>query len=109
MKIKISDNGKSLGYPKLFSIVQPINECNHYGYQKGTLSAFCTNVGGNYDNDGNAGVFNVNVNNSSSNTNTNNGAHHLGMLSALFVPCHLAEIYTHVGMIPSYRHLTKNM
>ena len=31
-------------------------------------------VGGNWNNDANAGVFNVNLNNTSSNTNNNNGA-----------------------------------
>jgi hypothetical protein len=32
------------------------------------------NVGGNWDNTANAGVFNVNLNNTSGNANNNNGA-----------------------------------
>lgn len=91
--IKIRFFRKSLGNPKLFTIVKPSNMCNLNGYLKGTLNVICTNVGGNYDNDANAGVFNVNVNNSSSNTNTNNGSHHRGIITAFKVPCHLAEIH----------------
>jgi len=95
-KTSHKDNLKSLGNPKLFLVKERNFMCNHLVVLTGLHNASYANVGGNYDNDANAGVFNVNVNNSSSNTNDNIGAHHQGSINrfALCNPCLLAEIHT---------------
>ena len=42
--------------------------------------AYFPNVGGNYNDSGNAGIFNCNVNNNSTNSNANNGARNASTL-----------------------------
>ena len=94
MLIQKSVTQESLGNPKLFTCIEQRVVCNHTGCPKGFNSAFCANVGGNYNNDANADVFNVNANNSTSNTNDNIGAHHQGTTNyALFNPYHSVEIH----------------